>query len=140
MYRCPLLPKVIRSNAAEALTRVHSAIETGRFLCTNRVAITFSHQRVRAGETYSVRIQSFASQVIDVGYALTAARYPAPVTGVVSNWCELDSRGEAQILVPAEHPTVIVRITKVRSRTKDSRWYRAGGTIQVFGADEPLDH
>ena len=138
--RWPWLPKVIRSNTAEALTRVHSAIETGRFLCTKRVAITFSHQRVRAGESYRVRIPSFAGQAIDVGYELTAARYPAPVTGVVSNWCELDSGGEAQILVPAEHPTGVVRITKVRSRTNDSRWYRAGGAIQVAQADEPLDH
>ena len=138
--RWPWLPKVIRSNTAEALTRVHSAIETGRFWCARRVAITFSHQRIRAGEWYRVRIPSFAGQVVDVGYELTAGRYPAPVTGVVSKWCELDSRGEAQILVPAEHSTGIVRITKVRSRTNNSRWYRAGGAIQVARADEPLDH
>ena len=93
--RWPWLPKVIRSNT-EALTRVHSAIETGRFLYTKRVPITFSHQRVGAGESYGVRIPSFAGQVIDVGYELTAARYPSPVTGVVSKWCELDSGGEAQ--------------------------------------------
>ena len=128
------------NDLAEALTRVHSAIETGRFLCMKRVPITFSHQRVGAGESYGVRIPSFAGQVIDVGYELTAARYQAPVTGVVSKWCELDSGGEAQILVPAEHPTGVVRITKVRSRTNDSRWYRAGGAIQVARADEPLDH
>jgi ubiquinone/menaquinone biosynthesis C-methylase UbiE len=139
-FKWPWIPKVIRSNTAEALTRVQKAIETGRFWFSRRVAVTFSPESVRAGEPYCVRIPSFAGQVIDVGYELTVGRNPFPVTGVVDKWCELDSRGKAQILVPAEHPTGIVRITKVRSRTKDSRWYRAGGTIQVFGADEPLDH
>ena len=139
-FKWPWIPKLIRSSTAEALTRVRKAIETGRFWCTRPVAVTFSPQSVRAGEPYSVRIPRFAGQVIDVGYELTAGRSPVPVTGVVGKWCELDSRGEAQILVPAEHPTGVVRITKVRSRTNDSRWYWARGTIQVSGADGPLDH
>lgn len=126
----PWIPKVIRSNVREVLTRMRSAIE-------KPVAVDFSPQRIRAGESYRVHIPEFADQVIDIGYELMAGQCPAPVTGVVGRWCELDSRGEASILVPAEHPSGTVRIAKVRSRTKGSRWYRAEGSIQVAGPDEP---
>jgi SAM-dependent methyltransferase len=129
----PWIPKVIRSNAREVLTRMRSAIE-------RPVAVAFSPQSVRAGESYGVRIPGFAGQVIDIGYELMAAQCPAPVTGVVGRWCQLDSRGEASIRVPAEHPTGTVRITKVRSRTKGSRWYRAEGAIPVAGTDQPPGH
>ena len=126
----PWIPEAIRRNAREALLRVRNAIQ-------KPVAIAFSPPSVRAGESYGVRIPGFAGQVIDIGYELTTGQSPAPVAGVVGRWCELDSRGEASILVPAEHPTGTVRITKVRSRTKTSRWYRAEGAIPVLGADEP---
>ena len=119
--RWPWLPASIRGSNGEGF----------RFWCSKRVAVTFSPHSVRAGEPYRVRIPGFASQVIDVGYELTAERSPAPVTGVVGKWCDLDSQGEASILVPAEHPAGIVRITRVRSRTNGSRWYRAAGVIQV---------
>ena len=134
----PWLPKVIRRNATKALTRMRSTIVTGRFWGAKQIAVAFSPQSVRAGETYCVRIPSFAGEVIDVGYELTAEQRPAPIIGVVGKWCQLDSRGEARLLVPAEHPSGLVRITKVRSRTKNSRWYRAGGAIQVAGAEELL--
>lgn len=129
----PLIPKAIRSNAREALTRMRNAIE-------KPVTVVFSPQGVRAGESYCVRIPGFAGQVIDIGYELVAGQCQAPVAGVVGRWCELDSRGEASIVVPAEHPTGTVRITKVRSRTKASRWYRAEGAIPVAGVDEPCGH
>lgn len=132
------LPKVIRNNAAKALTRVRCMIVSGRFWCAKQIAVVFSPQSVRAGEACHVCVPRFAGEVIDVGYELTTERCPAPMTGVVGKWCELDSRGEARILVPAEHPTGLVRITKVRSRTKNSRWYPAGGAIQVAGAEELL--
>jgi ubiquinone/menaquinone biosynthesis C-methylase UbiE len=122
----PWIPKAIRSNAREALTRMRSAIE-------RPVAVTFSPPSVRAGESYGVRVPGFAGQAIDIGYELTTGQSPAPVAGVVGRWCDLDSRGEASIPVPAEHPTGIVRITKVRSRTRASRWYRAEGAIPVEG-------
>ena len=109
-------------------------IVSGRFWCAKQIAVVFSPQSVLAGEAYSVCVPRFAGEVIDVGYELTTERCLAPITGVVGKWCELDSRGEARILVPAEHPTGLVRITKVRSRTKNSRWYPAGGAIQVGDA------
>jgi len=126
----PWIPKAIRSNACEAFTAVRSAIE-------KPVTATFSLQRVRAGESYVVRIPGFAGKLIDIGFELMAGPCSAPVTGVVWRWCELDSRAEALIRVPGEHPTGAVRITKVRSRTRGSRWRRAEGTIHVAGADEP---
>ena len=134
----PWLPKEIRSNAAKALIRVQSTIATVRFRCSKGISVAFTPQRVRAGETYCVRIPRFAGQVIDVAYELTTARSPAPITGVVGKWCQLDSRGEARIPVPAETPIGIVRITKVRSQTKNGRWHRAAGLIQVAGVEDPL--
>jgi SAM-dependent methyltransferase len=124
--RWPWLPASIRGPNAEGF----------RSWCSKRVAVTFSPDCVRVGEPYRVRIPGFAGQVIDVGYELTAERSQAPVTGVVGKWCELDSRGEASILVPAEHPAGIVRITRVRSRTNGSRWYRATGAIEVTRAND----
>jgi SAM-dependent methyltransferase len=110
----------------DALTRATEAL---RFWCANPVAVTFSPRTVRPGETYRVRIPEFAGRVIDVGYEL------APVSGVVSKWCELDSRGEARISLPPEHPAGIVRIAKIRSRNNNGRWRRARGTIQVVAVD-----
>lgn len=43
----PWLPKVIRSNAAKALTLVQSTMETGRFWCAKRITVAFSPQSVR---------------------------------------------------------------------------------------------
>ena len=120
----PWIPKVIRSIAREAMIRMRRAIE-------ERVTIAFSPQRVRAGESYTVRIPRFAGQVIDIDYELVGEHCPTAATGVVGRWCELDSRGEASIPVPAEHPVGTVRITTVRSRTKWSRWYQAEGAIEV---------
>lgn len=133
----PWLPKGIQSHTAQAATRMRKAVETGRFWFTKPVAVTFSPQNVRAGERYHVRIPDFAGQAIDVGYELRADQHRPPVTGVVSGWCELDSRGETEILVPPEHPAGSVRITKVRSRTNDSKWHRATGAIHVAGANTP---
>jgi hypothetical protein len=99
----------------------------------NRVAVSFSPQRVRAGEPYLVCIPDFAGQVIDVGYEIETEGHPEPVAGVVVKWCELDSWGGASILTPADHAPGVVRITKVRSRTSNSRWHRADGEIQVAG-------
>jgi SAM-dependent methyltransferase len=117
------LPAFIRNND-----------EAFRFWCSKRVPVTFLPRNVRAGEPYRVRIPRFAGEVIDVGYQLTGGQHPAPVTGVVSKWCELDSQGEASILVPADHPAGTVRITRVRSRTNGGRWHRAGGAIKVTRA------
>jgi ubiquinone/menaquinone biosynthesis C-methylase UbiE len=127
----PWLPKALRHYAAKVSTRVRNWLRMVRFWCGKRVVVTFSPDSVRAGERYSVRIPDFAGQVIDVGYKFT--RGSSSVTGVVGSWCELDSQGEALILAPAEHPTGKVRITKVRSRSMDGRWYRAGGAIDVAG-------
>jgi hypothetical protein len=134
----PWLPKVVRSTAAKALTRVQSTIEGCRFRFAKRIAAAFSPSSVQAGETCCVRIPSFAGEVIDVGYEFTAEHCPAPITGVVGKWCQLDSLGEARIQVPAEHPSGIVRITKVRSRTNNSQWCPARGAIHVIGAGEFL--
>jgi ubiquinone/menaquinone biosynthesis C-methylase UbiE len=102
----------------EALRRATEAV---RFWCAIPVAVTFSPRTVRAGETYRVCIPEFAGQVIDVGYEFT------PVTGVVGKWCELDSRGEAQISVPPEHTAGIVRTTKcAREPTTAAGVGRAG--------------
>jgi SAM-dependent methyltransferase len=106
-----------------------------RFWCAIPVGVTFSPRIIRAGEMYRVRISRFAGQVIDVGYELK------PVTGViragvVTEWCELDDRGEARLTAPVEHPPGMVRITRIRSVTRNSRWYRAAGAIQVIPADE----
>jgi ubiquinone/menaquinone biosynthesis C-methylase UbiE len=127
--RWPWIPRAIRGHAREAWTRMRSAIE-------KPVAVAFSQKSVRAGESYTVRIPRFAGQVIDIGYELRTAPRPVPVTGVVGGWRQLDSRGEASVPVPAEHPTGIVRITKVRSRTKAGRWRRAEASIAVEGAEE----
>jgi SAM-dependent methyltransferase len=111
-------------------------LEGLRFRCSKRVTVTFLPLSVRPGETYRVRIPRFAGQAIDVGYELTAERSPAPVSGIAGKWCELDPQGEASILVPAEHPAGVVRITRVRSQTGGGRWYRAGGAIQVTRAND----
>ena len=47
----PWLPKVMRSNAAKALARVRSTIVNRRFWCAKQIAVVFSPQSVRAGET-----------------------------------------------------------------------------------------
>ena len=47
-----------------------------------------------------------------------------------SNIAELDSRGEASILVPP------VRITQIRSRSRNSPWYQAAGAIEVIGRED----
>jgi len=91
------------------------------------VFASFSTGYVLAGDSYRVRIPEFANQVIDVGWELPASGE----TGVVSSWCELDEGGEARIPVPAEHPACVVRITKVRSRTRNSRWRRTSAEIEV---------
>jgi hypothetical protein len=101
-----------------------------------RVAVTFSPQVIRSGEPYRVCIPDFAGQLIDVGYELAAEQDPAPVIGVVKRWCELDPQGEATMLVPVDQPAGIVRITKVRSQTNNSRWHRAEGEIQVAGTNK----
>jgi hypothetical protein len=126
----PWIPKAIRNKAFEASTAMRSAIE-------KPVTVAFSLQHVRAGDSYRVRIPGFAGKLIDIGYELVAGQCSAPETGVVWRWCELDSRAEALIRVPREHPTGAVRITKVRSRARGSRWRRAEGTIHVAGSDEP---
>ena len=126
----PWIPETIRRNAREALTLARTALD-------RRVVVTFVPSSVRAGESYVVRIPGFMDQIIDIGYELAAGQCAAPVTGVVCGWCKLDSQGQASILVPAEHPTGNVRITKVRARSKGSRWFRAAGAIRVAGVDEP---
>src|SRR5215831_19263414 len=45
-FKWPWIPKVIRSNTAEALIRVQKVIEIGRFWFSKRVAVTFSPQSV----------------------------------------------------------------------------------------------
>jgi ubiquinone/menaquinone biosynthesis C-methylase UbiE len=111
--------------------RMQNAIEAARFWCAIPTALNFSPASVRAGETYHVRAPRFAGQVIDVVYEFTIRGRTAPVTGVVAKWCALDSHGQASIPVPADHAAGIVRITKVRSQTNNSRWHRASGEIQV---------
>ncbi len=133
--RCPWVPTMIRYNSARAHTRLQGVIEAGRLWCAKRVAITFSPQSVRVGDWYSVSIPTMANQTIDVAYELTVPQCPTPISGVVSNWCELDSQGETRIVVPAEHPIGIVRITRVRSRTKDGRWHLVRAEIQVAGVE-----
>ena len=113
-------PEAIRRYTEALLARVRT-----------RVRVSFTPQRVRPGESYSVRIPGFAGQVIDVGYELALQRYPTPVIGEVFGWCELDSQGEARLVVPPEQPAGVVRITKVRSQRKNDHWHRAGGAIQV---------
>jgi len=124
----PWIPVVIRRIAREALIGMRSAME-------RRVKIIFSAQKVRAGGLYRVRIPDFAGQMIDIGFELAARGSRPSKTGVVQRWCVLDLQGEAPIPVPAEHPSGVVRITKVRSRSARSRWYRSAGAIEVVAAD-----
>jgi hypothetical protein len=49
----------------------------------------------------------------------------------VNKWCELDLRGEALIVTPADHPEGIVRITRVRSQISNGAWHQAAGEIRV---------
>jgi len=131
--------KGIRRHIAAAAARMRNAIETLLDWGGKRVAVAFSPESVRAGEPYSVRVPGFAGREIDVRYELTGEKRPDPVTGVVTGWCMLDLCAEARLIAPAEHPTGVVRITGVRSRTNNGRWRRAEGAIRVAPADEPLD-
>lgn len=115
---------------SQALVGLESALAASRFRWAKPVAVSFSARLVRAGETYEVLIPSLAGDVIDVGYEF-AADGLAPVTGVVGKWCKLDSQGKASIPVPADHPAGLVRITRVRSQSRNSRWRPAQGVIQV---------
>jgi SAM-dependent methyltransferase len=120
----PWIPREIRLGA--------SGVWAGlRALGDRPVPVSFSAESVRGGENYRVRIPRFAGQAIDVGYELSAAEMPAPVSGVVGRWCELDASGEATIPVAVGHPGRVVAITRVRSRTKGGPWVRARGSIRV---------
>jgi SAM-dependent methyltransferase len=81
---------------------------------------------VMAGATYRVRIPALSNRTIDIAYVLDSG-----ATGIVARWCELDSRGEAEIAVPADHPAALVRVTHVRSRTRQGPWQPACATIRV---------
>jgi hypothetical protein len=129
----PVYAELLRCEAAESNDDVPD--DSGLDGLT-RVAVTFSPQVIRVGEPYRVCIPDFAGQLIDVGYELAAEQDPAPVIGVVKRWCELDPQGEATMLVPVDQPAGIVRITKVRSQTNNSRWHRAEGEIQVAGTNK----
>jgi hypothetical protein len=89
---------------------------------------------VEAGSAYRVHIPGFAGQAIDIGYEMAHGRTRPPMNGVVGRRCELDSTGEASIAVPQEHPAAVIRITKVRSLTKNGPWRKAEGAIQVVAA------
>jgi ubiquinone/menaquinone biosynthesis C-methylase UbiE len=62
----PWLPPAIRSNTAQKLTRVRSAVQAVRFRCAIPVALAFSPESVCPGEMYRVRAPRLAGQVIDV--------------------------------------------------------------------------
>jgi hypothetical protein len=115
--RFPWIPRGLRG-------AFHRAVE-------RRVSVTFSCERVRAGHTYRVSIPALRGQIVDIAYELTTDPQLPPVCGFVGRWCVLDERGEAEIAVPAGHPEGTVRITQVRSRTRGSRWHRAGAIIHV---------
>jgi ubiquinone/menaquinone biosynthesis C-methylase UbiE len=123
----PWIPTPIRRIGREALIRVRSAMR-------RPIRILFSTHSVPAGGLYRVRIPDFPGQAIDIGFDLAAKGSRPRRTGFVYRWCVLDSRGEAPIPVPAEHPSGVVRITKVRSRSAGSRWYRAAAAIEVTAA------
>ncbi len=120
----PWIPRKIRRWAS----RVWAGL---RALADRPVPVSFSADSVRGGEGYRVRIPRFAGQAIDVGYELSAPEMPAPVSGVVGRWCELDANGEATIPVAVGHPGGLVAITRVRSRSRGGPWLRARGSIRV---------
>jgi ubiquinone/menaquinone biosynthesis C-methylase UbiE len=124
--------EALRRHTATALETLRDATNMCRFWLARPATVVFEPNRLHAGDWYRVRVESFAGQTIDVGYELKTAKLPTPVKGVVENWCSLDSRGEARILAPVEHPIGIIRITKVRSPAQDVRWSRAYGSIQVL--------
>jgi hypothetical protein len=94
------------------------------------VHLVFSTPVVQAGRAYRTHIPGFAGQVVDIGYEMADGRATPPISGLLGHWCELDSNGEASIAVPPEHPAAEVRITKVRSQTKNGPWRKAEGVIQ----------
>jgi ubiquinone/menaquinone biosynthesis C-methylase UbiE len=96
-----------------------------------RASVEFSRETVQPGETYTVKIPRLAGCRIDIGYEFFGEPDAAPVSGVVSHWCELDNQGEARISVPADHLSGQVRITRVRSRAGDGRWHRVNAVIRV---------
>jgi SAM-dependent methyltransferase len=89
---------------------------------------------IAAGATYRVRIPAFPNQTIDIAYALDSGK-----TGIVAKWCTLDAHGEASIPVPPDHPAALVRITQVRSRTRQSRWRPSNAAIRVSRPPRPSD-
>ncbi len=95
------------------------------------VRVSFSTKEVRPGETYTVTISQFAGNRIDVAYELFGENNAPPATGVVSKWCELDSKGKARITVPADHPAALVRIARVRPRIRGSHWHDVSAEISV---------
>lgn len=121
------IPNALRNAALETLKQVRKALQ-------KRVTLAFSVQKIRPGETYVVRIPAFPGQTVDIGYQYSPANEAAPVIGVVVEWCQLDSSGEALIPVPLDHPAGRVRITGVRSQTRHGRWCRTDNTIEVAPA------
>lgn len=131
----PLISVETRARVARAMNRALGVLEAGYLLFKRVVWVTFAPASVRPGESYQVRIPEFPNQRIDVGYHLAAR--DGRSAGVVSEWCELDSRGETSITVPPGHPPGVVRITKIRSRTANGGWYRAKGAIEVLPGVQP---
>jgi ubiquinone/menaquinone biosynthesis C-methylase UbiE len=133
--KLPRIPIGIRTQAAKAMNGVRDVLEAGYLRSKRVVSVAFSPASVRPGESYRVRIPEFPNQWIDVGYELAAR--DGRSTGVVGEWCELDSHGETSITAPPGHPPGVVRITKIRSRTANGGWYRAKGAIEVLPALQP---
>ncbi len=132
--RWPWIPRVLRRSAPKALTAFSNAAASVPLRFTRPVAIAFSPSQVRVGEGYCVRIPTYAGQAIDVGYELHATGSRARSTGVVDNWCSLDSQGEARIVVPVAHPTGVIHIRKVRPHAQNTWWRRSTASIQVLPA------
>jgi SAM-dependent methyltransferase len=124
----PWMPQRLRAGADKVVEFWKTSKAALTFLLVGAVDLEFSCDSAKPGGQYVVTLPELAGFAIDAAYEFTAPN-ATPVAGVVSNWCELDSRGRATVSVPEDTPAGVVNVTKVRAA--GGHWRRARGRIEV---------